>query len=394
MIATDELSCESSNQLSIPCIDVLSKSGLIFVPPWDSKIERFEVDVKRLKQLPFFRALDRFMKEFFTRNGVTELQISYVIWGGLAANLMLSLIGRSGTHYSLHDIELFLLRDGKIYQPEGLIEALRNDFSSNERFLLEVGGQTIIKALQGESVEDFQKQRIHRKDGDLYLNNVILIVDQIERRVFVEAPSGTFRGLLTGEYPLEMKDASDLQHIDRLARRIYRNISKSIRFQQVAGFTLTAEAKNQLESLIDLYSNKLDDYFCSSFMPPEEKDITEEWLANAKIVSVESGKRWLFLNTLSETAKRLAGLQGLSSLDQAGFCRYLLGEEPNVNTLFDHPLIQLVRNNLTDPTWPSGAAIRLDIAQQCYLDFFKYQKPGAEKLCEAYSLNLATSGAP
>ncbi len=373
----------------IPVNDVLSKFGLIFIAPCDSKIERFAVDVKRLKQLPFFAALDRFMKDFFTRNGVTDPQMSYVIWGGLAANLMLNLTGRSGTHYSLHDIELFLSKGGKIYQPEGLIEALRKDFSSNERFLLEVGGQPIVKALEGESVEDFQKKRIHRNDGDLYLNSVILIADHIERRVFVEAPSGTFRGLLAGENALEMKDASDLRHIDRLARRIYRNISKSIRFQQVAGLTLTTETKHQLESLIESYSNKLDDYFRGSSMPSEEKDITEEWLANAKIVGVESGKRWLFLMTLSEAAKRLAGLQGLSSLDQAGFCRFLLGEEPNVNTLFDHPLIQLVQKNLTDPTWPSGVAIRLDIAQQCYLDFFKYQKPRAEKLREMYSLNLA-----
>lgn len=369
-----------------PRNDVLSKFGLIFVAPLDSKIERFAVDFKRLKQLPFFAALDSFMKDFFTRNGVTDHQISYVIWGGLAANLMLNLIGRSGTHYSLHDIELFLSKGGKIYQPEGLIEALRKDFSSNEYFLLEVGGQSIVKALEGTSVKDFQKQRIHRNDGDLYLNNVILTADHTERRVFVDAPSGTFRGLLAGENALEMKDASDLRHIDRIARRIYRNISKSIRFQQVAGLTLTAETKHQIESLIDAYSNNLYDYFHGSFMSPEEKGITEEWLANAKIVSVESGKRWLFLKTLSETAKRLAGLQGLNSIDQAGFCRFLLGEETNTNTLFDHPLIQLVQNNLTDPTWPSGVAIRIDIAQQCYLDFSSYQKPGAEKLREIYSL--------
>ncbi len=370
-----------------PCNNVLSKFGLIFVAPWDSKIERFSVDVKRLKQLPFFGALDRFMKHFFMRNGVTDHQISYVIWGGLAANLILNLIGRSGTHYSLHDIELFLSKGGKIYQPEGLIEALRKDFSSNEHFLLEVGGQAIVKTLEGESVEDFQKHRIHRNDGDLFLNNVILIADHIERRVKVDAPSGTFRGLLAGENTIEMKDASDLRHIDRLARRIYRNISKSLRFQQVAGLTLTAETKHQLESLIDSYSNKLDDYFHSSVMPPEEKAITEEWLANAKIVSVESGKRWLFLKTLSETAKRLAGVQGLSSLDQAGFYRFILGEEANVNTLFDHPWIHMVQNSLTDPTWPSGVAKKLDIVQECYLDFFKYQKPGAEKLREIYSLN-------
>lgn len=92
--------------------------------------------------------------------------------------------------------------------------------------------------------------------------------------------------------------------------------------------------------------------------------------------------------TLFETAKRIAGLQGLSGHDKAGFCRFLLGEEPCATTLLDHPLIQLVRKDLTDSAWPSGTALRLDIAHKCYLEFSKYQKPGAEKLLQIYSLNL------
>ena len=388
MKATKESSSASSNQSSSPQDAMLSKFGLIFVTSSDPKIERFAIDVERLKQLPFFGVLDSFMEDFFARNEVTDPQISYVIWGGIAANLLLNLVVRSSLHYSFHDIELFLLRGGRIYQPEYLIEALRKDFSSDERFLLEVGGLSIINTLKGEAVEDFQKKRIQRNDGDLYLNNVILIVDRIERKVFVEAPSGMLLGLLAGENTLEIKDASDLRHINRLARRICRNISKSIRFQQVAGLTLDAETKHRLERLINSYSNKLNNYFLGLFMPPEEKRITEKWIANANIVNVESGKRWLFIMALFETAKRLAGLQGLSGLDQAGFCRFLLGEEPIATTLFDHPLIQLVRKNLTDSTWPSGAALRIDIAHKCYLEFSKYQKPGAEKLLEIYSLNL------
>ena len=115
------------------------------------------------------------MEDFFTRNEVTDPQISYVIWGGIAANLLLNLVVRSGSHYSFHDIELFLLRGGRIYQPEYLTEALRKDFSSDERFLLEVGGLSVINTLEGEAVEDFQKKRIQLNDGDLHLNNVISI---------------------------------------------------------------------------------------------------------------------------------------------------------------------------------------------------------------------------
>lgn len=364
----------------------LFKFGLVYTSSSDSKIERLEIDYERLKQLPFFCALDTFMMEFFARNGVTHFQVSYVIWGGVATNLMLEIIGRTRFHYSLHDVELFLVRDGNIYQPESLIDVLTEDLSSDDHFLLEVGGQAIAKVREGLSVENFQTARIHLNDGDLYLNNVILIADRVKDTVFVEAPAGIFQALVAGADTLEVKDASNLRHIDRLARRIYRNISKAIRFEQVAGLTLSAAAKESLERLLDSYSNKLDEYFRGTVMPLEEMEITDKWIANAKIVSVESGKRWIYLMALSETAKRLAGLQGLSSLDQVGFCSFLLGEKPSASTLFEHPLIEIVRKCLADPAWPSRTAVRLDIAQRCYLDFSKYQRPGAEKLCEAYSL--------
>ena len=387
MKTIEESSSASSNQCPNLQDAMLSKFGLISIASSDSRAECYAIDVEDLKQLPFFESLDGFMEAFFTRNNVTDPQIFYVIWGGMAANLLLNIIGRSGTHYSLHDIELFFLKRGRIYLPEYLTDALRKDFSSDERFLLEVGGLSIIKTMEGMSVEDYQKKRFQLKDGDLHLNNVILIVNRLELKVFIVVPSGTLLGLLAGVNTLKMKDASDLRHIDRLARRIYRSISKSIRFQQVACLMLDTDTKRMLESLIDIYSNKLNDFYFGTFMPPEEREITAEWISNANIVNVESGKRWLFIKALFETAKRLAGLQGLSVLDQTGFYRFLLGDGPKATTLFDHPLIQLLRKDLTDTTWPSGAELRLDIANKCYLEFSKYQKPGAEKLLKIYSLN-------
>lgn len=382
-----DFSSPSSTQLTDIQEVAFNSFGLVSISSLDSNLEHLEVDIERLRQLPFFDALNRFMEEFFTRN-LVDNRVSYVIWGGVAANLMLAVIGRSGIHYSFHDVELFLVRDEKIYQPEGLTDALKEDFSSNDHFLLEIGGQSIVKIREGMSVENFQKDRVLLNDGDLYLNNVILIVDRINEKVFVESPAGTFQALLAGENTLEMKDMSDLRYIDRIARRIYRNISKSIRFEKVAGLMLSTETKGRLERLLDSYSKKLDEYFSGSIMSLEEREITEEWIANAKIANVESGKWWIFLMTLSETAKRIAGLQGINSLDQVGFIRFLLGEESSATSLFDHPLIQLVQKGLTNPIRPSGFDVRRDIAKRCYSDFFKYQKPGAEKLREAYSLDI------
>ena len=375
-------STESTNVREVS----FSRFGLTFVPSLESSLDRWEVSIESLNQLPFFDAFSRFMEEFFNRN-LIDRTISYVIWGGVAANLMLSLIGRSRIHYSFHDIELFLVRDDKIYQPDGLIYALLEELLSNDKFLLEVGGQSIVKIREGFSVQRFQKDRVILNDGDLYLNNVILIIDRTSEKIYVEAPAGTFQALLAGENALEMKDTSDLWCIDRIARRIYRNVSKSIRFEIVADLTLSVESQGQLESLIASYTKKLEDYFNDLNMSLEEKETTKEWIESADIASVESGMRWIYLVSLSETAKRLAGIGGVSSLDQIEFVKFLVGRDPGVNTLFDHPLIQLTRKGFIDPIWSSEFDIRLDVAKRCFADFARYQKPGAEKLREAYSLD-------
>ena len=363
-----------------------SRFGLTFVPSLESSLDRWEVSMESLNQLPFFDAFSRFMEEFFNRN-LIDRTISYVIWGGVAANLMLSLIGRSRIYYSFHDIEVFLVRDDKIYQPDGLIYALHEELLSNDKFLLEVGGQSIVKIREGFSVQRFQKDRVTLNDGDLYLNNVILIIDRTSEKIYIEAPAGTFQALLAGENALEMKGTSDLWCIDRIARRIYRNISKSIRFEIVADLTLSVESQGRLESLIASYTKKLEDYFNDLNMSLEEKETTKEWIESVDIASVESGIRWIYLVSLSETAKRLAGIGGVSSLNQIEFVKFLLGRAPGVNTLFDHPLIQLTRKGFIDPIWSSEFDVRLEVAKRCFADFARYQKPGAEKLREAYSLD-------
>lgn len=364
----------------------LIKYGMTYIPTLDPFIERFEVDVNRLKQLPFFDAIDRFMEEFFNGNNRTDSQLSYVIWGGVAANLLLVLTGRTKAYYSIHDVELFLVRDGSIYYHNGYSDILKENLLSNDNFLLELGGQFIIKNKNGVTVEEFQKERIYLNDGDLHLNNVILIVDCNNGKVFFEAIAGTCNALLAGANTLEMKNAADLIYAPRLGRRIYRNISKAIRFEHVAGLTFSKSAKDRLEKLINTYLMKLEEYFSGEVLTPEERDITKEWTLSSNIFSVESGVKWLYLTTLSETAKRLAGLHGLNSLDKQRFERFIFGEDGNTTSLINHPLIELVRKCVTDSTWPSQSGNRSFIAESCYLDFYKYQRPGAEKLCSAYSL--------
>ena len=363
-----------------------SKFGLTIVPALESCLECWEVSIESLTQLPFFDALNKFMEEFFNRHLVGPT-ISYVIWGGVAANLMLLLIDRSRIHYSFHDIELYFVRDNKIYQPNDLIYSLHEELLSNDKFLLEVGGQSIVKVREGFSVQRFQKDRVMLNDGDLLLNSVILIIDRTREKIYVEAPAGTFQALLAGENALEMKDTSDLRSIDRIARRIYRNISKSIRFEIVAGLTLSVKSQGRLEGLINSYTKKLDDYFNGSHMSLEEKETTKEWIESADITSVQSGIKWLYLVSLSETAKRLAGIGGVSSLNQIEFVKFLVEKEFGDSTLFDHPLIQLTRKGFIDPIWSSECDVRLDIARRCFADFSSYQKPGAQKLREAYSLD-------
>lgn len=356
-----------------------SEFELILIESFNPEIESISIDIKRLEEYPLFNKINKFMEDFFHQNDLND-QISYVIWGGVAANLMLNAIGRTDKCYSYHDIELFLIKNENIYLPNELIEKLKKSISSNGHFLLDLGGIPIVQNFNGMNVNDFQKQRVSRKDGDLILNNVILSINRVKQQVIMKAPKGTFLNIISGDNSIKMKNASDLQDIHQISRRIYRNISKSIRLEEAANLVVYEETMHSLERLIKDYILKLDYFFNNSISQSEDKKFIKKWILLKNIENIEIGEKWLYKITLSETSKRLAGLRGVNSLDFPSFCRIFLPDNPNSISLFNHPLIHLIRRDWKNPAWPEDIEERFSIIKDCYCDFIQYQKPDAEKM--------------
>lgn len=343
-------------------------------------MEYWETDICYFEEIPFFNAFNEYIEVFFTSAGVDK-QISYAIWGGTAANLILNFIGRCKIHYSIHDIELFLVKKEKIYYSEVLMNRLGKKIGENKNLLLEIGGQSLIKSKKGMPVDSFQKTRIRLNDGDLYINNLLLIIDRSRGKVLINAPIGIIQNLIAGGNKLDMKSCAELLHTERVARRIYRTISKAIRYEQAAGLSLTKLAQKQIQMLIDIYSKELVEYFSSKALP------TEGWFYNNNIYDVESGYRWLYLTVLSETAKRTACLNGINSFDKTKFISFLTKKSfIKNNRLIDQPLIELLVKRLNVIDWNTATLTEKDI-EKCYMNFLNYQKPGAERLITNYSLS-------
>ena len=367
--------------------DIAPPSSALLTPraSGEATVERFLADRNGLRCLPFFRAFDDFMEQFFEVQEVSDRSISYVIWGGVAANLLLGITSKAHLYYSLHDIELFLTKNGRIYLPDPLTESLRAALMSDERFGLAMGGLLIARQWEGAMVEEFQRRRVGLKDGDLMLNNVILIRNRIDDLVVFESPNGTIPRLLSGDDRLEMKDASDLRSIDRVARRVYRSISKAIRFQCVAGMCLSMSAEAALRDLFYSYEAMLRHSVDPLAPPSEHRSAILEWTRCEHIPDVAAGMKWLYLESVAETTMRVAGLYSVSSRDRDALAGFLERPLPIGMTLFDHMLIRMLAARQVDPSWMTRNAGRQEVIEHCLRRYAQYEISAASSLRQRYS---------
>ena len=320
----------------------MARQGLVAVASSNPLSERFLVGSASLTQFPFFRVLHAAVDKVLDEQSAAHGRLSYVIWGGVATNLALYLTGRCRVHYSFHDVELLLTRGGRIYHSESLVGALRLILLAEKGLSLDVGGLSVARMKQGTLIEDFQRDRSLLRDGDLLLNNIVLMVGRDNGELALEGPVGTLRALVLGDAELAMRDASGLRSVDRISRRVYRTVSKAIRFEHVAGLSLSESSRGALTSLVDAFTRHLEALFQHPGQANQEWVAAHAWLQGAQIQSVEGGGQWLFEKVVSETAMRLAGLQGLSVLDKAAFEAFVLGAGSGLDGVCDHPLVQLV----------------------------------------------------
>lgn len=177
--------------------------------------------------------------------------MSYIVWGGVAANLVLQTQGLCQTHHSVHDVEMMLVGgDGRILFSNGLVLHLNSFLANDVGLPLVVGGVPTWQKYSGKPATSFSLTRAQLRDGDLDINRLALIVEGDGRIVMVEDPSGFLRTLVRGDKTVSMMDASDLRSVEQLARRVYRTISKVIRLEIAAGLALSDSSRNLLSQLV------------------------------------------------------------------------------------------------------------------------------------------------
>lgn len=140
--------------------------------------------------------------------------------------------------------------------------------------------------------------------------------------------------------------------------------------------------------MIDFYIAGLQGFFEGGRnVSKQECAQVENFFNGIKIKSTTDGHKWLFERVVSETAMRLAGIYGLSSLDRTSFVRLVLGGASSGASVFEHPLIRLLGKGLG--VQPS-ITDRSEIAGRIYEAFRNYQRPGAELLKDKYSPKILT----
>lgn len=207
--------------------------------------EKSEINV-----LPFFREFDNKVNLFTL--GTYKKNTKYIIWGGVAANLLLQLLEITPLFYSIHDIEFFIVSDNKIFYNQKLYTKLNGVFKKNN--LLPIGGLSVVKRLSNSIADRFQENRLNKKDGDLYMNSITLEVS--ENQIKFSAPLTQLKNLIDNHFEVFIKDFDDLSTPEKLEYRIRRTIPKIIRLQEVSGFYVGETAKNKLISMAAFLNQK------------------------------------------------------------------------------------------------------------------------------------------
>lgn len=350
-----------------------------------SNVECVDIARAELTNWPFFAALDAAVSEHLARDYPGRPGVSYAIWGGAAANMLLWLVGHCNIHFSLHDVELFFIDGGHIIPGGESLDRLASRLENDPAFLVTVGGRRIVEAMLDLTCEDFQQTRLELKDGDLVLNNVLLAMPAQGQRCQFLLPLGLLKSLLCGQPILTAKPNGDLVTLARLFRRMSRTAAKAVRFEHVANAAMERDARRELQDI----SARLESRMSTAFEAMSSAHADDRsWLRDRGLHDIETARHWVVVNTLSEIAKRLAGLHGVSSRDIGRFENLLFGE-PGIAR---HPFLLSVCD-ISQDYFARDSALAAGALETCFNDFAAYQLPGAELLVARY-LAVASGALP
>ena len=234
---------------------------------------------------------------------------SFLLWGGLAAELLLGDVGIECMHFSLHDVEISLTKGGRLFSAPILTTALENQFLQDPEIALQIGGLPITAPKQGMSIVQFQDTRIRLMDGDLLLNNVALARSTSSSHWEFIVPEALAIELDQGLHMVEMKDTSDLVGSQKIGRRIYRNISKALRFQLAAKLEISDNLEFENMQLATKYLDCWKDTNDSQLHPRSLPDYNAIVQATCSANSRQEASEWLYSKTFCEVAMRTFGLQ-------------------------------------------------------------------------------------
>lgn len=205
----------------------------------------------KLIELPFFKKIDKKANSFILEN--FQKKTDYTIWGGVAANLLLQLLKITSDFYSIHDVEFFLVQENRIFYNQEVYSDLNKTFTNNK--LLPIGGLSVIKRLKDSKVNDFQRNRLKMKDGDLYMNSISMEVSN--EQIKFSAPLNQIKNLFNNHLEVIIKDFDDLNTPEKLERRIRRTIPKIIRLQEISNFHIGQNAKNKLNNMASMLQQNI-----------------------------------------------------------------------------------------------------------------------------------------
>jgi hypothetical protein len=152
------------------------------------------------------------------------------------------------------------------------------------------------------------------------------------REVAFYAPAGTVSSLAKPTLPIRAKPSVALQSSERIARRVYRNVSKAIRLDLACARVFDDGFMGHMNDLVSRYINRVT-LELSSGHPPE-------WLTKAGIHSPQLAIEWLFSKSVSELSKRAVRLLHPGEIIcEDLYSRMLTGESGLLRHRFLKPLV-------------------------------------------------------
>jgi len=339
--------------------------------------DRLDIDFEQLATIPFLKAFDKLFNSMLPIEHKNEY--GYVIWGGVAINILLQHLKICRTFYSYHDIELFLLKNNKLVYSSELIKSLETELIQNGNFGLLIGGLRIIEKFNPKNLDTFQDNRIENQDGDLEINNIIYVSNNKEK--YFDGPKNTIDRLRNKDFKLRMKDDHKLQNLDRVSRRIYRTISKLFRLSQITKLKTHKTLDENVDKLISSY----EEIVTSAFQFIETDNVNLKWLQNKNINSLPQALKWLYIISVTEILKRIAGIQDLNLIPIPKFNEYFFPNQILSKNISQNRILCVIKSRYFISCGTNIEFTKTNLAD-IHCEYLNYQKGNQSKTTELYSL--------